>query len=59
MKLLVDSPIARGAGEIRRKYKTKTPDALIASTAVMYQAPLVTRNVRDFKKIKELKVLEI
>ena len=52
----VDSNIAKIAGEIRRKYRLKTPDALIAATAIFTGSVLVTRNVKDFKKIKELKL---
>lgn len=40
--------------EIRKKYKTKLPDAIIAATAIVHGLKLVTRNESDFKKIKEL-----
>lgn len=32
----------------RRGQSLKTPDALIAATALMYEAELVTANIRDF-----------
>ena len=54
--IAVDSNIAKIAGEIRRKHRLKTPDALIAATAIFTGSVLVTRNIKDFKKIKELKL---
>ena len=43
--------------ELRKKYKTKLPDAIIAATAMVYDLVLITRNISDFKNIQELKVL--
>lgn len=40
---------------IRRKYKTKIPDAIIAATSIVLNAELMT-NDADMKKIKELKL---
>ncbi|CAN5120850.1 type II toxin-antitoxin system VapC family toxin [soil metagenome] len=42
---------------IRRKYKLKTPDAIIAATAIHYNSTLITSNIRDFDNIKGLKLL--
>jgi len=36
---------------LRRSLKIKTPDAIIAATALVYQLNLVTRNTNDFKNI--------
>ena len=41
---------------IRRKHKIKTPDAIIAATALTYNFTLVTNNYSDFQNIKGLKV---
>ena len=49
-----NSIITRQAAELRRKYGVKTMDALIAATALFTNSTLVTRNVRDFKRIPEL-----
>ena len=58
--LAVDTKIASIAGSIRRTYSTvKLPDALIAATALFTNTKLVTRNVKDFQKIKELKIISI
>lgn len=56
--VVVDSNIAKIGGAIRRKYGLKTPDALIAATAIFTGSTLVTRNLKDFKKVKELKLLD-
>jgi predicted nucleic acid-binding protein len=52
----VDRTVAEEAGRIRRSIRIKLPDALIAATATTTGRTLVTRNVRDFKKVKGLKV---
>jgi len=51
--------IARIAAELRRNYRLKFPDAAIAATAIYTNTPLVTRNLRDFKKVPDLKLLKI
>ncbi len=53
-ELPVDRLVAEEAGRIRRIKKVRMPDALIAATAITWKAPLLTRNVRDFKKIERL-----
>ena len=52
-----DRNIARMAAKLRKDSKIKLPDAAIAATALFTNTPLVTRNEKDFKKIKELQVL--
>ncbi|MEA5577963.1 type II toxin-antitoxin system VapC family toxin [Anabaena sp. UHCC 0451] len=42
--------------QIKRQYKIKLPDAIIATTAINQDAFLVTRNVSDFKGITGLKI---
>ncbi|MDQ6843244.1 MAG: type II toxin-antitoxin system VapC family toxin [Bacteroidota bacterium] len=44
--------------EIRKKYKTKLPDAIIAATAVVYNLSLISHNTSDFKNIEGLKVFD-
>lgn len=41
--------------EIRKKYKLKLPDAIIAATALINNATLLT-NDKEFKKVLELKI---
>jgi predicted nucleic acid-binding protein len=43
--------------EIRKNYKTKLPDAVIAATALVYDLTIISRNVSDFKNIQGLKVV--
>ena len=40
--------------EIRKNHKIKLPDAIIASTCLVYNYTLVTRNTFDFKSIQGL-----
>lgn len=44
--------------EIRKKYKTKLPDAIIASTALAFDLTLITHNISDFKNIEKLPVID-
>ncbi len=41
---------------IRRSKKIKTPDAIIAATALAYNLTLITNNEKDFVHIKGLKI---
>ena len=43
--------------EIRKRYRIKLPDAIIASTALVNNLTLLTRNVADFKGIEDLSVV--
>jgi len=43
--------------DIRKTYRTKLPDAIIAATAAVNNLGLITRNTKDFEKIEELKVV--
>ena len=52
----IDSQIARLAGFFKKKYKTALPDNIIAATSYLTNTVLLTRNIKDFKKIKEISV---
>jgi predicted nucleic acid-binding protein len=52
----VDRRIAERAGRIRRETAVRLPDALIAATAVEGGLGLVTRNRRDFERIRGLRL---
>jgi len=52
----INTEIEKLTIQLRRKYKLKLPDAIIASTAISENAEIVTRDLKDFSKIKELKV---
>ena len=55
----VDSRIARTAGLIRRTYRVNIADSVIAATALFTGTTLLTRNIRDFRKIPNLSVRQI
>lgn len=40
--------------ELRKAYKIKLPDAIIAATAIVFNLTLFTRNIADFDKIEGL-----
>jgi predicted nucleic acid-binding protein len=44
--------------EIRKKYRLKLPDAIIAASALANNHILITNNVADFDKIYKLKVID-
>lgn len=43
--------------KIRKRVRLKIPDAVIAASVTLYEGTLVTRNTREFKKVKGLKIL--
>lgn len=53
-KVNVNNEIAIKAGDISRISNVETADAIIAATAFFMKANLVTRNVNDYKNIKEI-----
>jgi hypothetical protein len=53
----IDDAVIERAIEIRRSVRIKIPDALVAATALIYEANLVTRNTGDFKNVPDLSVL--
>ncbi len=55
----LDSRIANQAAILKRTHTMKLGDSIIAATAVLTGSTLLTRNVRDFKKIPGLKLQKI
>jgi predicted nucleic acid-binding protein len=55
-ELAVDRAVAEAAGRIRRGTGIRTPDALIAATALVHSLPLMTRNRRDIERVPRLKL---
>lgn len=43
--------------ELRKQYKIKLPDAIIAATALVSDLQLITRNTADFKDLRKLQLL--
>jgi predicted nucleic acid-binding protein len=44
--------------ELRKQYKTKLPDAILAATALANGLVLISRNLSDFKNITGLEVID-
>ena len=55
--LNINDDIIEKTIEIRKTYKTKLPDAIIAATALVYKMTLITRNTKDFDQIDQLKLI--
>jgi predicted nucleic acid-binding protein len=56
-EIAIDAEIKVVTIKIRRNYRLKLPDAIIAATALHLGLPLITRNVKDFKDIPELRLI--
>lgn len=56
-EVVIISEVIEKAIEVRRIIRIKTPDALIAASAIVSNATLITRNTADFKNIPNLQVL--
>lgn len=57
MILSLDDVVVERTIETCKKYRIKLPDAIIASTALVYDLKLLTRNVDDFRKIANLQII--
>jgi predicted nucleic acid-binding protein len=44
--------------EIRKNYRLKLPDAIIAATAVANDLKLITRNIKDFQSVDGLDCID-
>lgn len=55
--LPLDYQLSLIAAQLRRSYRIKLGDSIIAATALTTGSTLITRNIRDFKKIPEIKTL--
>jgi hypothetical protein len=55
--LPLNDSVADKTIQVRLANKVKLPDAIIASTALVFNMTLLTRNTSDFNKITHLKVL--
>jgi predicted nucleic acid-binding protein len=53
----LNEPVILKSIDLRQHHKIKTPDAIIAATALVYDLTLLTRNLSDFKQIPGLKLL--
>ncbi|OGN85995.1 MAG: hypothetical protein A2X23_06320 [Chloroflexi bacterium GWC2_73_18] len=58
-ELAVDRAVAERAGRIRRETGLRTPDALIAATAVEHGLALLTRNRAEFGRVAGLRMADL
>lgn len=54
----LDRNIKLKTADIRKNYRIKLPDAIIAATAFVYDLSLVTHNYKDFENINGLKIID-
>lgn len=54
----LDQSVKLKAIEIRRNFRLKLPDAIIAATAAVNNYTLISRNISDFSKVSELKLVD-
>lgn len=50
--------IKKATIEIRRSHGIKVPDAIIAASALVLNQPLLTHNLKDFKLVNGLEILD-
>lgn len=55
-ELTVDRQVAERAGRVVREFELRMPDALIAATALKHRLTLMTRNRKDFDRVRGLRV---
>jgi hypothetical protein len=55
--LELSNNVVEASINIRKNYKIKLPDAIIAATAMVNDLVVISRNVSDFKNIKNLKLI--
>ncbi|MCB0526301.1 MAG: type II toxin-antitoxin system VapC family toxin [Lewinellaceae bacterium] len=53
----LDKSIKLKTAELRKGFRIKLPDAIIAATAMVYEMTLITRNTKDFSALVELEVV--
>lgn len=54
----LESQVVHQTIALRQQHKLKTPDAIIAATALVHNLALITRNLADFKNVSELTVID-
>lgn len=55
-KIPVDNPLIQIAADLRRTYGLELPDTIIAASALVTNSTLITRNIKDFRRIQNLQV---
>lgn len=55
--LNINFDVIKHCVNLRKSKKSKTPDAIIAATALAYNYTLITNNERGFSNIEDLKII--
>ncbi len=58
MVIELEHSIKFKTADIRKQHRIKLPDAIIAATALVYDLKLISRNINDFKNIKDLQLID-
>ena len=53
----LDQSIKLKTADIRRAHRIKLPDAIIAATTLVYDLTLLSRNLKDFGNINDIKII--
>lgn len=56
--LELSNDVVEASINIRKNHKIKLPDAIIAATALVNNLVVISRNVSDFKNIKNLQLID-
>ncbi|MDZ4698937.1 MAG: type II toxin-antitoxin system VapC family toxin [Rhodothermales bacterium] len=56
--LALTDQIARRTIALKRQYRIKLPDAVIAASAIEHEMVLITRNLKDFDFVEGLHVMD-
>lgn len=43
--------------KLRKQYKVKLPDAIIAATALQHNLTIITQNIKDFRNIPNISII--
>jgi len=54
--MILDKEISKLAGNLRRDYNLPLADSFIGAVCLTYDLILITRKIKDFQKIKNLKI---
>ena len=54
----IDDDVIDKTIELRKEYRIKLPDAIIASTAIVNDFILISHNAKDFRRINELQFID-
>lgn len=57
--LTLNTKVTRAAGKLRAQYGVNLVDCIIAACAIENNLEFATRNIREFKKIKELNIIKL